>query len=99
MNLSTLFGKLQHKIEVKRLFENEECDEKNKRLALKATDVKDMKLEDKESQSKSNEDMHLIFQIFKEFIMHKNIFQMAKNKVKKDQPSSQHTFSTEINVK
>lgn len=49
------------------LFEDEECNKKKKNIALKVTNVKDMKLTNEDCKSTSDEGMNIIF---KEFLRH-----------------------------
>lgn len=59
-------------MELKRLFDDEEGNKKkkNKILALKFTNVKDMTLEDEDCRSESDEEMNFMFCKFKEFLRH-----------------------------
>lgn len=57
-------------MELKRLVKNEKCDKKKKNIALKATDVKDVELEDVDLQSESDEYMNLTFHKFNLFLRH-----------------------------
>lgn len=92
MNLATLFGKLQgYEIELNHLAKGREGDKKKKNLA----NVKDMESEDEDCQSRSDEDVHLIFSKFMEFLEKGKNVQNFKSKLKKGQSSFQVTSDVE----
>lgn len=73
MDLITSFVKL-HETELKleRLAENEEGRKRKKSLALKVKNVKYIESNHEVCKSETDEDMNLIFQIFKEFLRYEN---------------------------
>ena len=85
MDLATLFGKLQeHELELNRLLESEEGENKKKGLAL-AANTKESDSEDNESLDENEEDMNLMVRRFKKFMRHQGKSKQFQNSQKKNQ--------------
>src|SRR5206468_9328513 len=89
MTMSTLFGKLkEHEMELQRLKQTEEADNKRKSLALKATSSSKAKQEDssddEESSSESDDDDEHINMLARKFgkFMRKNKYKKFRRKPK-----------------
>lgn len=98
MFLTTLFGKpYENEIELNRLVQSSEGDKENKSPAVKDINMKDIKSENENSQSVSDEDLNFLLRKFKSFITEKTRSKFKKQS-KKDQILCQHASGVKSNA-